>query len=150
MLVFPSLIPQALPANGWPFPKGRGQVQVTPTSPGPTHSSPDPCVLSTQRGPVSQEGAGAHLVGAAEAQPQLGQDLQHAQATVAFDSVKGPDARQALQKAQVLPHDGPQVSHEEGTDLTLHNKKGECETPPSPLLVCAGCGPPKNLPQAQL
>lgn len=91
-------------------------------------------------------GAGAHLVGTAEAQPQLSQDLQHAQAAVALDSVKGPDSRQALPKAEVLPHYRTQVGHEEGSDLTLHNKMGECETPPSPRLVHAIPGLPRYLP----
>lgn len=96
-------------------------------------------------------GAGAHLVGTAEAQPQLSQDLQHAQATVALDSVKGPDSRQALQKAEVPPHYRAQVGHEEGSDLTLHNKMVNVrETPlPAPTLcmpslvfpsICPKCG----------
>lgn len=60
----------------------------------------------------------AHLVDTAEAQPQFSQDLQHTQAVVALDSIKGPDSWQALQKAEVLPHYGTQVGHEEGSDLT--------------------------------
>lgn len=95
-------------------------------------------------------GAGAHLVSTAEAQPQLGQDLQHAQATVALDSVKGPDSRQALQKAEVLPHYSTEVGHEEGSDLALHNKKGECETPPNSVLMHAIPNPPRYLPQMAL
>lgn len=70
-------------------------------------------------------GAGAHLVGTAEAQPQLSQDLQHTGAAVAPDRVEGPDSRQALQKAQVLPHHGTQVGHEEGSHLVLHGKRGQ-------------------------
>lgn len=92
-------------------------------------------------------GAGAHLVGTAEAQPQLGKDLQHAQAAVALDSIKRPDSWQALQKAEVLPHYGTQVGHEEGSDLVLHNKRGECETPPSSFLVHVIHCPPKELPK---
>lgn len=89
-------------------------------------------------------GAGAHLVGTAEAQPQLSQDLQHARAAVAFDSVKGLDSRQALQKAEVLPHYRTQVGQEEGSDLVLHNKRGECETLPISLLAHVIPSPPKD------
>lgn len=83
------------------------------------------------------QGWEAHLVGTAEAQPQLSQDLQHARAAIALDSIKGSDSRQALQKAEVLPHHGTQVGHEEGSDLFLYKKRGEDETPLSSLLVHA-------------
>ena len=92
---------------------------------------------------VCRLGMGAHLVGTAEAQPQLRQDLQHARAAVALDSVKGSDSRQALQKAEVLPHHGTQVGHEEGSDLSLSKKRGEDETPLRSLLVHATHIPPK-------
>lgn len=95
-------------------------------------------------------GAAAHLVGTAEAQPQLSQDLQHARAAVALDSVKGPDSRQALQKVEVLPHYCTQVGHEEGSDLPLHKKMGKCETLPSSLLLRAIPDPPNYLSQALL
>lgn len=124
--------------SGWPRPEDRGQSQVTPASPGP----PDGISCNRARCAHSEsqcEGQGweAHLVGTAEAQPQLSQDLQHARAAVALDSVKGSDSRQALQKAEVLPHHGTQVGHEEGSDLFLYKKRGEDETPLSSLLVHA-------------
>ena len=90
-----------------------------------THSSQATCVFSRQRGSVHQWGAGAHLVGTAEAQPQLSQDLQHAWAAVALDSVKGSDSWQALQKVEVLPHYSTQVGQEEGSNLVRYNNKRE-------------------------
>ena len=51
--------------------------------------------------------------------------------------------RQALQKAEVLPHHGTQVGHEQGSDLFLYKKRGEDETPLSSLLVHATHVPPK-------
>ena len=129
--------------SGWPLPEDRGHHRYS-CFPWSTRlqqlQSGQVCAFSKS---VCRQGMEAHLVGTAEAQPQLGQDLQHARAAVALDSVKGSDSRQALQKAEVLPHHGTQVGHEQGSDLFLYKKRGEDETPLSSLLVHATHVPPK-------
>lgn len=98
------------------------------------------CFAGRHIRPVYQprRGGGAHLVGTAEAQSQLSQDLQHAWAAVALDRVEGPDSRQALEKAEVLPHHGTQVSYREGSHLTLQDKRG---TGVRPLPAASPCMP---------
>ena len=131
----------------WPFQRAEANCRSLLPPQGPPTAALQPYVCSVGSKGQCAGGAAAHLVGTAEAYPQLSQDLQHAQAAVALDSVKGPDSRQALQKAEVLPHYRTQVGHEEGSDLPLHDKMGECETLRSSLPLHAIPDPPKYPPQ---